>query len=320
MQFSCLISNFYSSHMQKWSLVAFSLEFSQTLSSSFIFVLCLDFMFTECLDYLSLVLIILLFLCCSLTFSLSIYVVFSWENCFQLFPMVLNKNSNYTFGTSINWSTKTLGLEGQPVFQKDVGLFFLLPSSLFQHLSTASHGSHRCSKVISVSIGSPMIWFKMSFCKVSCLMIFRRQYQQFFYPGYISSHLVSDLYKSCMQLLIFFQACFLTFSMRWIFSLFLALLGYVQCLSPLLHLPISFKMSSGVLIMNFSYLLYTFFHVKFLVLSVPHIHCIQFNNYFLPYVWHVNLFLAALLELSSMWAYFLYYIAILFRNVSSGFR
>lgn len=52
-------------------------------------------MFTEYskhdLDYLSLILIIFLFLCCSLAFSLSTYVVFSWENWFQLFPMVLNK-------------------------------------------------------------------------------------------------------------------------------------------------------------------------------------------------------------------------------------
>lgn len=166
-------------------------------------------------------------------------------------------------------------------------VFFFLPSSLFQHLSTAAHESQRCSKVINVSIAFLMIWFKMSFCKLSCLMISSRQYQKFFYSGYISSHLVSELNKSCVQLLIFFQACFLIFSMRWIFSLFLALLGYVQWLSPLFHLPISFKMSSEVLIMDFSYLLYTVFHVKFLVLSVPHVHCIQFNNknYFLPYVW-----------------------------------
>lgn len=109
-------------------------------------------------------------------------------------------------------------------------------------------------------------------------------------------------------------------------SVFLALLSCVQWLSPLFHLAISFKMSSEVLIMNFSYLLYTLFHVKFLVLSVPHIHPIQFNIriIFFPYVWHSVafqfFFLATLLEWSGMWTYFLYYIATFFRRVSSGFR
>lgn len=113
-----------------------------------------------------------------------------------------------------------------------------------------------------VPIASLRIWFKMSFCKLSCLMIFSSQHQQVFYSGYISSHLISGLYKSCMQLLVFFQACFLIFNIRWIFSLFLALLDCVQWPSPLFHLAISFKMSSEVLIMNFFILTVDFLPCK----------------------------------------------------------
>lgn len=77
------------------------------------------------LSFSCLIILLSFFFCCCLTFSLSTYAVFSWEDWFQLFPMVLKKSySNYTFGTSVNWPTKTLGLEYQPVFQKDLGFYF----------------------------------------------------------------------------------------------------------------------------------------------------------------------------------------------------
>lgn len=78
-----------------------------------------------------------------------------------------------------------------------------------------------------------------------------------------------------MQLLICFQAHFHIF-----FGLSLVLC--VQWLSSVFHLTMSFKMSSVVFILNFSYLLYAFRYVKFFVLSVPHpplwFYSIQFIN------------------------------------------
>lgn len=87
-----------------------------------------------------------------------------------------------------------------------------------------------------VAIASPTIFFRMSFCKLYCDEV------SWSSVGNTSNFLLwTFLYKNCMQLLICFQAHFLIFSMRWIVSLGLSLEVFVQWVSSLFHLTISFK-------------------------------------------------------------------------------
>lgn len=106
-------------------------------------------------------------------------------------------------------------MEDQLIFQKDAKMlfFFVLPSSLFQIFLLLLVGRKGALKRLLLSFTFPVFQQFYSRCLFVIDVVTKSHDLQqaipvTFYSGYASTHLVSYLYKNCMQLLICFQVIF----------------------------------------------------------------------------------------------------------------